>query len=166
MQPFDRRRFLKTSAGVMAAATLGAGARAANRNDVIRVGVIGINGRGVAHINGFENLPNAEVVALCDVDEKVLSARSEAHETRTGRKVKRFTDLRQLLDDNEIDVVSTATPNHWHALVGVWAMQAGKDVYVEKPCSHNVVEGRRLIEAARKYNRICQHGTQGRSTAA
>lgn len=164
--PMDRRDFLMTSAGTVAAMAWGSSTRAADRNDVLRVGIAGINGRGIAHISGFENLPGVEVVALCDVDEKVLAARSDKLDADTKRKVKRFTDVRKMIEDKDIDIISTATPNHWHALIGIWAMQAGKDMYVEKPCSHNVIEGQRLIEAARKYNRICQHGTQGRSSKA
>lgn len=160
----NRREFLATASTVAAAAALPAEACAAN--DVIRIGVVGLRGRGVAHIQGFRALPGVEVVAMCDVDEKILAARADEHDKKTGKKVKRFGDMRKLFDDKDIDAVSIATPNHWHSLAGIWAMQARKDVYVEKPCSHNVWEGRQLVHAARKYDRMCQHGTQGRSSPA
>lgn len=169
MVTINRRDFVKQSAQAAGAIALTSGlAQAANRsaNDTIRVVVAGVNGRGVSHIQGFEQLAGVEVVGLCDVDENILGARAEQHEKSTGRKLKRFKDIRQVCDDPDVDVISVATPNHWHALAGILAMQAGKDAYVEKPCSHNIFEGRKLVEAARKYNRMCQHGTQGRSCPA
>ena len=159
----DRREFLKHSAGALAVGAAVAKSSRGAANEAIRVGVVGIRGRGSAHIQGFEGLPGVEVVALCDVDQSVLSSRKDQHDKATGRNVKAYVDLRDLIDDKEIDVVSIATPNHWHSLAGIWAMQNGKDTYVEKPCSHNVYEGRKLVEAARKHKRICQHGTQNRS---
>src|SRR5262249_18147450 len=99
----------------------------------------------------------------CDADEAVGQKRCEEMAKKQGTKPKFVRDLRQVFDDKSIDIVSTATPNHWHALCAIWAMQAGKDVYVEKPVSHNVSEGRRIVEVARKTNRICQTGTQCRS---
>jgi predicted dehydrogenase len=164
----NRREFLATSAtaSVAALAALQPKPAIAGANEVIRVGVIGVGGRGQDHIRGFHKLSGVEVVALCDVDEKILATRAEALDKASGKKVKRYRDLRQLFDDKEIDAVSVATPNHWHSLSGIWAMQAGKDAYVEKPCSHNIWEGRQLVRAARKYDRLCQHGTQGRSSPA
>jgi predicted dehydrogenase len=106
------------------------------------------------------------VIALCDVDENILQERSSQYEKLSGRSVKCYRDMRQVFDDKEVDAVSFATPNHWHALCGIWAMQAGKHAYIEKPCSHNIWEGRQLVKAARKYNRMCQHGTQARSCPA
>jgi predicted dehydrogenase len=135
-------------------------------NDRVRVAVVGIHGQGNAHIASFHNQPGAEVIALCDVDENVLQERAGQYEKLSGRAVKCYRDMRQLFDDKEVDAVSFATPNHWHALCGIWAMQAGKHAYIEKPCSHNVWEGRQLIKAARKYKRMCQHGTQARSCPA
>jgi predicted dehydrogenase len=127
---------------------------------------VGIHGQGNAHIASFHNQPGAEVIALCDVDENVLQERASQYEKLSGRVVKCYRDMRQLFDDKEVDAVSFATPNHWHALCGIWAMQAGKHAYIEKPCSHNIWEGRQLVKAARKYNRMCQHGTQARSCPA
>lgn len=162
----DRRDFLQASVGAVAFVALGGASAQASANDVIRVGVIGVRGRGQEHINQFENHPRAQVVALCDVDENVLSGSLERLNQVTGRKNKGYRDLRDLIADKEIDVVATATPNHWHALVGIWAMREQKDVYVEKPCSHNVREGHLLVETARRHGRICQHGTQNRSDAS
>jgi predicted dehydrogenase len=163
MNPVNRRSFLAGSMGAVATATALTG-KSKGANDVIRIGVVGFNGQGTSHIKGFEELDGVEVVALCDVDRKVLEDRAGKLEKDTGRKIKRFTDVRELVEDDNIDAVSTATPNHWHALVGYLAMRANKDVYIEKPCSHNVFEGRQLIAAARKFQRICHHGTQGRSS--
>jgi len=126
-------------------------------NDRVRLAVCGLHGRGKDHLGGFSRLTNVEIAALCDVDENLLR-------TRGGTQT--FIDVRKLLEDKSIDAISIATPNHWHSLMAIWACQAGKDVYVEKPCSHNFWEGRQLVRAAQKYNRIVQHGTQIRSSAA
>ena len=112
----------------------------------------------------FAEDPHAEVVAVCDVDDAMFAKPSKAVEGATGKAPKVEKDFRRLLDDKSIDAITIATPDHWHALLTVLACQAGKDVYVEKPASHNVVEGRRMVEAARKYERIVQLGTQKRST--
>ncbi len=165
-----RRQFLKSSiqtgAGMALLAGLGRAGQAYAASDTIRVAIVGIRSRGQEHIRGFHTQPGVEIVAFCDVDENILRQRTSEYEKLSGRSVRQVRDLRELLDDKSIDVVSFATPNHWHALGGIWAMQAGKHTYIEKPCSHNVWEGRQLVKAARKYNRLCQHGTQGRSTPA
>jgi predicted dehydrogenase len=135
-------------------------------NDRLRVAVIGVNGRGKDHISGFMNLPNVEVATLCDVDNVVLKDRAAEFETKYNKNVSTEQDLRKVYEDKNIDAVSIATPNHWHALAAIWAMQAGKDVYVEKPACHNVFEGRQLVAAANKYKRIVQHGVQLRSSVA
>ena len=170
----NRRDFVTTlsSAGL----TIGLGsfaspaaageARRAGPNEVVRVGCVGIRGKGNHHINGLGAVPGTEVVALCDIDASVLGPRADSLESRVGRKLKRFVDYRKLVEDAEIDVVSIATCNHTHTLIAIAALEAGKDVYVEKPCSHNIWEGRQLVAAARKYQRMCQHGTQGRSSPA
>ena len=171
-----RRQFLQGSA---AALTLGMPAWATRAwtaetpapghrgpNDILRIGVIGLRGRGRSHIHGLQAQEGVDVVALCDIDESILHERATELEKKRGRAAQLYSDLRQLIDNPEIDAVSIATPNHWHALAAIWAMQAGKDVYVEKPCSHNLFEGRQLVNAAAKYGRVCQHGTQGRSSAA
>jgi predicted dehydrogenase len=115
------------------------------------------------HVDGFRKVPGARVVAICDADSNVIGRATNEVEKATATKPKFYQDIRKLLEDPEIDVVSIATPNHWHALATIWACQAGKDVYVEKPASHNVAEGRRMVEAAEKYERIVQVGTQCRS---
>jgi predicted dehydrogenase len=167
----NRRDFLKTSA-IAGAAVLAAPAMAraaASANDRIRVAVIGVGGRGLySHCTALLELAkaeNVEIAAVCDCDENRLQAAANSLEKRGGRRPATFVDERKILDDKSIDAVSLATPNHWHALETIWACQAGKDVYVEKPGSHNIFEGRKMVEAARKYRRIVQHGTQCRSSA-
>ena len=165
----NRRQFLKSSiaAGTMAVSSeVFDSKRVFAVSDTIRVAVVGLRGRGKEHIHGFHKQPGVEVAALCDVDDSVLRERASQYEAHSGRSVKCYRDMRAVFDDKEIDVVSFATPNHWHSLGGIWAMQAGKHAYIEKPCSHNIWEGRQLVNAARKYNRLCQHGTQGRSSPA
>ena len=141
-------------------------AHAFGANDRVRMAVIGINGRGKDHIQGLSKQKDVEVVTLCDVDSDVLQKGASDFEKKYNRKVQTMADLRQVYDDKNIDAVSIATPNHWHALAAIWACQAGKDVYVEKPGAHNLHEGRKLIEAATRYNRIVQHGVQLRSSVA
>jgi predicted dehydrogenase len=165
----SRREFLKAGAksAVLVAATerlqtWGVPQRVLGANDRVRVAIVGLRGRGENHIQGYGALPNVEIAALCDVDENVMRERL-AQARKLGCQPKTFTDIRQLLDDKSIDAVSIATPHHWHALMAIWACQAGKDVYVEKPCSHNLWEGGQLVRAAGKYSRIVQHGTQSRS---
>ena len=151
-QQIDRRRFLQASAvvGVGVHTSL----QAAESSEDIRVGVIGLKGRGRSHISGF----GKHVVAMCDCDEQILEERSRE------QQVEKFVDYRKLLERQDIDVVSIATPNHTHALIAIAAAAAGKDVYVEKPVSHNVWEGRQIVNAARKYGRMIQTGTQSRSS--
>ena len=150
---------------------LGAGAAVAAKkplhaNDTLRVACVGIRGRGRDHIRGFGALPDVELAALCDVDESVLQTRLDDVEKMGKRRPAAFTDFRKLLEDQSIDAVAIATQNHNHTLQTIWACQAGKDVYVEKPCTHNIFEARQIVGAARKYDRIVQHGTQSRSSAA
>ncbi len=159
-RPFSRRDFIATSAATVATASLANFSRAAAQDHSdVRVAVIGFNSRGNLHISELKN----NLVALCDVDEKVLNERADKVDTDWNRKVERFTDYRKLLERKDIDAVSIATPNHTHALIAVAAAQAGKDVYVEKPVSHNIWEGRQMVAAARKYDCIMQCGTQSRS---
>lgn len=135
----------------------------AGANDRIRVAVCGIRGQGFTHVEEYSRFDNVEVAAVCDVDDNIVRKRLGDMERLGMPKPKVYTDPRRLMEDKSIDAVSIATPNHWHALAAIWAMQAGKDVYVEKPVSHNVSEGRRIVETARKLNRVCQTGTQIRS---
>ncbi len=159
-----RRSFLKTSLLSTAALSLSPRLRAASAgaNSDIRIGVVGFNGRGQDHIGNYLKQPGARIVALCDVDSKVLD-KGVTQLKAKGQEVTPFQDLRKMLESKEIDAISIATPNHWHSLAAIWAIQAGKDVYVEKPVSHNVWEGRQLVKAAEKYQRIVQMGVQSRS---
>jgi predicted dehydrogenase len=161
----SRRSFLKSAA--VASAALGFPAVSWNRvmgaNDALRVAVVGFKGRGGDHINGFLKIPGVRLAALCDCDEKVLGGAVQKLKEK-GHDVKAYKDVRDCIADRDIDIISTATPNHWHSLISIWACQANKDVYVEKPVSHNVWEGRQAVEAARKYRRIVQTGTQSRSS--
>ncbi len=160
LKSFDRRTFLKAStlaiAGVALSARWWGAVVGANSN--IRVAVVGLHGRGKNHLSSLSKLKGVRIVALCDVDSFVLAKTAAAH---PGAKT--YSDIRELLASPEIDAITIATPNHWHSLMGIWACQAGKDVYVEKPISHNVWEGRQLVAAAKKYNRVIQAGTQIRS---
>lgn len=174
MKKLDRRAFLKHSMLATAATSLlptwGCATRSApatlrvpGANGDIRVAVVGLNGRGRDHLSGFAKLKGVRVVAVCDADQAVLE-RAAAKLQESGGTVATYVDIRKLLENPEIDAVSLATPNHWHSLGAIWAVQAGKDVYVEKPVSHNVFEGRQAVRAARKYQRIVQSGMQCRSS--
>jgi predicted dehydrogenase len=158
----NRRTFLQTAAAAVLARpafpVLGA-------NDRVNLAVVGIGGRGRDHIDEFGKLPDCRIVAVCDVDQAGRERGVAQVEKRLGSKPKQYADMRELFQDKEVDAVSFATPNHWHALGTIWACQAGKDVYVEKPPSHNIYEGRKMIEAARKYKRMVQVGSQSRSIA-
>ena len=168
----NRRQFVGRS---LAAAGVGAGfaisgtkssGRVIGANDTVRIAVAGLNGRGGDHVDGFAHMPNVQIVYLVDPDTKTYAKRLEQVEHLTkkgGTPPATEKDIRRVLEDQSVDAVSVATPNHWHSLITIWACQAGKDVYVEKPCSHNVHEGRIAVEAARRHNRIVQHGTQSRS---
>jgi predicted dehydrogenase len=124
---------------------------------------VGFHGRGRDHIRAYNQMTNVEIAALCDVDESVLNTQLAAIEKAKGKRPAAYTDLRKLLEDKSIDAISIATPNHSHTLQTIWACQAGKDVYVEKPCSHNMFEARQIVAAAQKYGRMVQHGSQQRS---
>lgn len=163
----NRRTFIKTTATAAAAAAIPARswAEVKDANNDIRIAVIGFNGRGQSHLHEFGKMKGVRITALCDVDKHVLE-KEVAKFKKDGKEVEAYTDIRKLLESKNVDAVSIATPNHWHALATIWSVQAGKDVYVEKPISHNVWEGRKTVEAARKYNKIVQCGTQARSSTA
>src|SRR5690349_23966238 len=148
------------------AATLALGGKVLGANDRVRLAICGVRGRGTDHLKGFANVPGVQIAAMCDVDESVLNQRLGDAEKMGLARPKSYGDIRRLLEDKNIDAISIATPNHWHSLMAIWACQAGKDVYVEKPCSHNWFEGRQLVKAADKYKRVVQHGTQIRSATA
>ncbi|MEQ1824967.1 MAG: Gfo/Idh/MocA family oxidoreductase [Pirellula sp.] len=153
----SRRNLLSSAFAAGSGLVLSPHARALGANDDIRVAVVGFHGQGSLHLKNLRELAGVRVVAVCDVDQSVLD-RELARATKMGEKLAVYTDVRKLLDDKNIDAITTATPDHWHALITIWACQAGKDVYVEKPISHNLWEGRKMVEAARKYNRIVQYG--------
>jgi predicted dehydrogenase len=169
MNQFTRRQFLKssllTTASLALLRTRGAEApKPLGANGDIRVAVVGFGGRGKDHIKGYRDLEGVRLVALCDVDSAILEKEAKQCDA-AGHPVQTYSDVRKLLENKDIDAVSFATPNHWHSLGSIWAVQAGKDVYVEKPISHEVWEGRQLVVAARKYNRLVQAGTQSRSSS-
>lgn len=178
MKTISRRTFLKDSCVATAAcgaapylASLpgrAASGRVIGPNEDIGFAVVGFNGQGGSHLSSLRSLrekgEKVRVVALCDVDRAVLDKGVNGFASK-GEQVAGYTDIRKLLEDPNVDALSIATPNHWHALGTIWALQAGKDVYVEKPVSHNVWEGRKMVEAARKYQRIVQTGTQSRSSS-
>jgi len=169
MLQHNRRDFLKrTVAGSALATFVVSGTKASGRvlgaNDRIRIAVAGINGQGKwRHLRGFGPMKDVEIAYIVDPDSRLFDSRAKLVKETAGYTPVCVQDIRQVLDDKNLDAISIVTPNHWHALIGIWACQAGKDVYVEKPCSHNIFEGRKLVEAARKYDRIVQHGTQRRS---
>jgi predicted dehydrogenase len=154
----DRRGFLQAAAGAALTSSKVLGA-----NERVGVAVVGLGGRGRAHMNEYIKLPNARITALCDVDQASLERGQALVEKATGEKPKGYSDMRKLFEDKDVEAVSMPLPNHWHALATIWACQAGKDVYIEKPACHNVWEGKKMIEAARKYNRMVQIGSQSRS---
>jgi predicted dehydrogenase len=163
MTQFTRRAFLQTSALAGAAWTARSWAAVPGANGAIRVAVVGLNGKGKDHVSAFRNIPGVRVVALCDVDRGVLDESVQAARA-LGEQPQAFEDYRELLAQKDIDAVSIVTPNHQHTLQAVWALQAGKDVFVEKPVSHDLWEGQQLVRATNKYGRIVQAGMQNRSS--
>ncbi len=168
MSHISRRQFLENSMFATAAAALAGQTQQSvfaqeQSGEKLRVAVVGVNGRGGSHIDGFGSRKDCVIAAIVDADEVVGNRRADDIEKRFGTRPTVYLDMRKCFEDKSIHIASIATPNHWHALSAIWAVQAGKDVYVEKPVSHNVTEGRRIVEAARKYNKIVQTGTQSRS---
>lgn len=157
----DRRQFLAASAALTTAVVSRSHSESAA--ETLTVGVMGVRGRGRGLAAGFAAMPDVHVAYLCDVDESVIPDTSKKVEAAQGKAPQAITDFRKMLDDQGVDAIVIATPDHWHALATVLACQANKHVYVEKPASHNYAEGQRMIEAARKYRRVVQHGTQSRS---
>ena len=174
MSHHDRRSFLQNSVLASAAAMSLGGARSLyaqepaksggkSPNDRLHAAVVGVNGRGGSHVSSILDRSDVVISHICDIDENVGASRSAKIGEKQGTVPEFVRDIRKLLEDTSIDIVTIATPNHWHSLGALWAVQAGKDVYVEKPVSHNVSEGRRVVQAARKHGRIVQTGTQCRS---
>ena len=159
-----RRSFLKkTAAGAVALTHIDVHGRVLGANDKIRAAVAGINGRGKRHMQHLAKIPGVEVVYLADPDSSIFKERQKIVQEFGGNTPECMQDVRKALDDKNLDVLSIATCNHWHSLLTIWGCQSGKDVYVEKPLSHNVHEGRFAVEMARTYKRIVQHGTQQRA---
>ncbi|MBM3735077.1 MAG: Gfo/Idh/MocA family oxidoreductase [Acidobacteria bacterium] len=154
----ERRTFILTSGATALATQTAAGA-----NDRVNMGIIGVRSRGREHTDIFARQPGSAVAALCDIDQAQSERAVPLVEKAQNTKPRIYQDIRKMLESKDVDAVSIANCNHWHAPSAIWAMQAGKDVYCEKPASHNVWEGRKMVEAARKHNRICQTGMQSRS---
>ena len=170
MTQFSRRQFLGNASLAAAAAAVSSipvlGSelrRTVGANERLRIATIGVKGRGLEHLNQWLKMPDVEVAAICDIDENIIHGASDRIEKVSGKKPVYYKDLRKLFEDKSIDAVSIATCNHWHSLAGIWAVQAGKHAYVEKPISHNVFEGRKLVEAGEKYKKVVATGTQCRS---
>lgn len=167
MSRVSRRRFLQTTLATAATVTIGgtkSSARVTGANDRIRIAVAGLNGRGHSHTDAYLGMKNVEIVYLVDPDKRTYKKHAEKIAKKEQPAPTALTDVRKALEDKSLNAVSIATPNHWHALMTVWACEAGKDVYVEKPCSHNIHEGRIAVQMARKHKCVVQHGTQSRSS--
>ena len=166
MKGLTRRDFVKStfSVGLLAALPY---SRVQGANERIRVGLVGCGGRGTgAHIPSFEKQEGVTIMALSDPDQQRMAEAAGIIESKYGHKVAQYIDMRKMFDRNDIDVIANATQNYWHGLSTIWAAQAGKHIYVEKPLSHYIWEGRQMVNAARKYNRIVQCGTQRRSQSS
>jgi predicted dehydrogenase len=157
----NRRQFLQRSAGLTLGACLAGNAVAAN--DKIGVACVGVRGQGGALLRGFAAQPDVNLLAICDIDEAVRTQRGKETEEKTGKRPRLVKDYHTILDDKAVDVLVVGTPDHWHALPTIHGCMAGKDVYVEKPDGHNIIEGQRMVQAARRNNRMVQLGTQARS---
>lgn len=159
-----RRQFLKEGSAAVFSSVLAS--RVLGANERVRVAVMGVRGRGRGLAAEFASMEDVEVTCICDVDQNVVGRAVEAVEKQKGVRPKVVSDFRRVLDDRDLDALVVATPDHWHAPATIFACQAGKDVYVEKPISHNIREGRLMVKAARKYKRVVQVGTQRRSLAS
>jgi hypothetical protein len=172
MHHLTRRSFLQHTAAAAGVLALGRStssyARTIGANDRLRIAVAGLNGRGKSHIAGWLEQPNVEIAYLIDPDQKVLEKSLQALKEKAGDKfaAKGLSDVRRALEDPTLDAISIATPNHWHSLMTIWGAQAGKHVYVEKPMSHDVAEGRAAVEAQKRYGVVIQHGTSTAPSAA
>jgi predicted dehydrogenase len=158
----DRRSFLAASTAALASVRHAK----SSPNDTIRLACVGLRARGRDHLDAYLAMPDVEVAALCDIDQAVLDRSASQVERRGKKRPALYSDLRKLLEDRSIDAVSIATPNHVHTMQTIWCCQAGKDVYIEKPCSHNMFESRQIVAAARQYDRVVQQGSQSRSSVA
>ncbi len=163
MKSLNRREFVKGSIGAAATFAALSQGKAYAANDKVVMGVMGLGGRGTFLAEKFAQRPDTEIAYLCDANTRRFARAREAVEEAQGKKPKMVQDFRRILDDRNVDVLINATPDHWHGLGTIMACQAGKDVYVEKPLVHNIWEGRKMVEAARKYKRVVQVGMQSRS---
>lgn len=163
----DRRSFLSRSArvtaGLGAVVTAPSIVTSTERNNTVRVAIVGVGGRGGGHARGFPDVRDTEVAVVCDPDPERRNKAAKDVARKQKNKPRAINDFRQVFDDKSVDALVVATPDHWHGPATIWGCQAGKDVYVEKPCSHNFREARLMLAAARKYDRVVQHGTQSRS---
>lgn len=176
MSKQHRRGFIKQSLAASATATCLANVPSVHSQEVeskegspisqLNVAIIGAGSRGGTHTGEMLKAEGVTITHVCDIDDGRGDGKAKLIEEKQGRRPTFEKDLRRILDNKSVDMVSIATPNHWHALGGIWAMQAGKDAYIEKPVCHNIAEGTALIAAARKYKRVCQVGTQCRSSSA
>jgi predicted dehydrogenase len=160
MNPSTRRHFFFSAGSALTALQA---IRVMGANDRIQIGIVGLGGRGRAHVSGYASLSECSITAMCDVNQASLERGMAQAEKLTGVKPKGYVDMKEVFAAKDVDAVSMPLPNHWHALATIWACQAGKDVYIEKPACHNVWEGLRMVDAARKYKRMVQIGSQGRS---
>jgi uncharacterized protein (DUF1501 family) len=165
MSTLHRRDFLKATAAATTLSALTAAGAADQPNDRILLAVMGLHGRGKDLIRGFSSFEDVEIAYLIDPDERVVPAAIKMLNERQKKPPIVEKDIRRVLEDKNLTALAVAAPDHWHTLATIWACQAGKHVYCEKPVSHNILEGRRMVEAARKYNRVVQAGTQRRSSA-
>ena len=158
----NRRKFIATGAiGLMGLPLLSSGSRSVAPSDRVRVAVIGLGSQGISHMTWFNNLPEVDVVALCDTDRiRLDEARAKLQKINPDARVETFSDFRHILDRKDIDAVTCATPDHWHALIAIMAFQSGKDVYGEKPLTYSLAEGQVMLESLEKHNRVFQLGTQ------
>src|SRR5262245_36437411 len=164
MTPLNRRDFLKSSAATVASLTALQAAGAADKpNEKLVLAVMGVKGRGRGILSGFSKFDDVEIGYVCDCDDNVISGALKSISDKQKKQPKVEKDIRKVLEDPAVNAIAVAAPDHWHALATIWGCQHGKHVYVEKPISHNLVEGRRMVEAARKYDRVVQVGTQRRS---
>src|SRR5262249_9161874 len=164
MHSLTRRNFLKSSAATVASLTALQAAGAADKpNEKLVLAVMGVKGRGRGILSGFSKFDDVEIGYVCDCDDNGISdaLKSISDNQKKTRKV--ANDIRKVLEDPAVNAIAIAAPDHWHALARIWGCQHGKHVYVEKPVSHNLVEGRRMVEAARKYDKVVMVGTQRRS---
>src|SRR5258708_17723005 len=165
MGEMKRRYFLMGATGALAS-TQAKSHMLASANDTVRIACVGVRGQGRTHLHQYSEMKNVEIAAICDIDESILTDRLGMVEKATGKKPAGYWEIRKVLEDKSIDAISIATPNHSHTMQAIWSLQAGKHVYCEKPCSHDLFESQQIVTATKKYGKIVQHGTNSRSGVA